>query len=171
MEYAQYKESKKAINVKNLIERFENVLYLGTFSKAYGLGGMRIGYGIANADMIKAFYKLRPPFNITTLSLEAATIALEDKAFVNESIEKSFEQMSRYEFFAKENNLEFIESYTNFVSLCFKSPQDSTNIANELLKKAMIHRDLKAYGFNAIRVTVGKVDENSRFFELCEKLL
>jgi len=171
MEYTRYKDSKKAINVKNLIERFENVLYLGTFSKAYGLGGMRVGYGIANATMISAFYKLRPPFNITTLSLEAATVALKDENFVNESIEKSFEQMIRYELFAKENDLEFIESYTNFVTLCFKASQDSSNIANELLKKGMIVRDLKGYGLNAIRVTVGKADENRHFFKLCEKLL
>ncbi len=171
MEYTRYKDSKKAIDVKNLVERFENVLYLGTFSKAYGLGGMRVGYGIANARMINAFYKLRPPFNITTLSLEAATVALADDDFVNESILKSFEQMNRYELFARENSLEFIESYTNFVTLCFKTPQDSSNIANELLKQGMIVRDLKGYGLNAIRVTVGKADENSRFFELCRKLL
>jgi len=171
MEYTRYKDSKKAINVKNLVEQFENVLYLGTFSKAYGLGGMRVGYGIANADVINAFYKLRPPFNITTLSLEAATVALEDETFVSESIVKSFEQMKRYELFAKEHNIELIESYTNFVTLCFKAPQDSSYIANELLKQGMIVRDLKGYGLNAIRVTVGKVDENSRFFELCEKLL
>ena len=132
---------------------------------------MRVGYGIANVDIIKALYKLRPPFNITTLSLEAARVALKDDAFVNESISQNFEQMKRYELFAKENTLEFIESYTNFVTLCFQMPQESSHIANELLKQGMIVRDLAGYGLNAIRVTVGKADENSRFFELCEKLL
>lgn len=62
------------------------MIYLGTFSKAYGLGGMRVGYGVADAKIIKELYKLRPPFNITTLSLEAASVALEDQDFVKSSV-------------------------------------------------------------------------------------
>ncbi|MEA3523587.1 MAG: histidinol-phosphate transaminase [Campylobacterota bacterium] len=171
MEYARYKDDKKAIDVEKLITSFSNVLYLGTFSKAYGLGGMRIGYGIADSKMIKALYKLRPPFNITTLSLEAATVALSDEAFVKESVIKSFEQMQGYEAFARDHDLDLIESYTNFITLCFKEPRSSSILAQELLKQGMIVRDLSSYGLNAIRVTVGKEDENSRFFDLCEKLL
>ena len=166
MEYAAYKDEKKSVSPKELVEEFSNVLYLGTFSKAYGLGGMRTGYGIANADMISAFYKLRPPFNITTLSLEAATVALEDEAFVQSSIEKNFEQMKRYEIFAKEEGVEIIDSYTNFVTLCLNEKQNSSEISLSLLKKGMIVRDLKGYALNAIRVTVGTDSENNRFFEL-----
>lgn len=171
MEYTRYKDANKAIDVKALIAHFENVLYLGTFSKAYGLGGMRVGYGIGNRELIDAFYKLRPPFNITTLSLEAATVALSDEAFVQESISKNFEQMLRYEAFAKEKGIDFIKSYTNFVTLCFKEPLKSSDIAQKLLKQGMIVRDLKAYALNAIRVTIGTRDENDRFFELCDKLI
>lgn len=166
MEYAAYKDETKSVCAKELIETFSNVLYLGTFSKAYGLGGMRTGYGIAHADMISAFYKLRPPFNITTLSLEAATVALEDEDFVKSSIEKNFEQMKRYETFAKEEGIEIIESYTNFVTLCLNEGQNSSEISLSLLKKGMIVRDLKGYALNAIRVTIGTHSENDRFFEL-----
>jgi histidinol-phosphate aminotransferase len=171
MEYTRYKDAKKALDVSSLVERYENVLYLGTFSKAYGLGGMRVGYGVANENIINALYKLRPPFNITTLSLEAATVALEDETFVADSITKNFEQMRRYESFADKNSIDLIPSYTNFVTLCFNPSQNSSDIAQELLKQGMIVRDLNGYGLNAIRVTVGKADENSRFFELCEKLI
>lgn len=171
MEYTRYKDANKAIDVNTLITGFENVLYLGTFSKAYGLGGMRVGYGIGNRELIDAFYKLRPPFNITTLSLEAATVALSDEAFVQESISKNFKQMLRYEAFAKEKGIDFIKSYTNFVTLCFKEPLKSSDIALKLLKQGMIVRDLKAYALNAIRVTIGTRDENDRFFELCDKLI
>ncbi|MEA1918434.1 MAG: histidinol-phosphate transaminase [Campylobacterota bacterium] len=171
MEYTRHKDSKKAVDVSALIAGFDNVLYLGTFSKAYGLGGMRVGYGIAHADMITAFYKLRPPFNITTLSLEAATVALADEEFVNESIIKNFDEMRRYEKFAKVRGLDYIESYTNFVTLCFKAPRNSSDIAQELLKQGMIVRDLTGYGLNAIRVTVGTADENERFFNLCAQQL
>ncbi|MFA6188063.1 MAG: histidinol-phosphate transaminase [Sulfuricurvum sp.] len=171
MEYARFKDSSKAVDPKALIKKFENVLFLGTFSKAYGLGGMRVGYGIAQADIIKALYKVRPPFNITTLSLEAASVALEDEAFVTECIADNFNQMKRYEAFAQEKGIQIIDSYTNFVTLSLPEAKNSSEIAQALLKKGMIIRDLSSYGLNAIRVTIGTQVQNSRFFELCEPLL
>lgn len=170
MEYAAFKDTSKSVSAQELINEFSNVLYLGTFSKAYGLGGMRTGYGIANKDVIKAFYKLRPPFNITTLSLEAATVALKDEAFVQDCIAKNFEQMKSYEIFAKEMGIEIIDSYTNFVTLCLNDAQSSSDISLSLLKKGMIVRDLKGYNLNAIRVTIGTQDENKRFFELFKEI-
>jgi len=171
MEYAILKDASKKVEPKDLIERFDNVLYLGTFSKAYGLGGMRVGYGISTPYITKELYKLRPPFNITTLSLEAASVALEDEEFVNKSIISNFEEMKRYEEFAKEQKIDIIESYTNFVTLCLNEPLNSSKIADELLRKGMIVRDLSGYGMNAIRVTVGTKEQNSKFFELATKLI
>jgi len=171
MEYARYKDAAKALEPKELIETYENVLYLGTFSKAYGLGGMRVGYGIAQRDIITALYKLRPPFNITTLSLEAASVALEDEEFVQMSIAKNFEEMARYEAFAEAHGIRAIESYTNFVTLCLGEGRNSTAIADTLLRQGMIVRNLAGYGLNAIRVTVGKPEENDRFFALAAELV
>ena len=170
MEYAAYKDATKKVEPKELIKKFDNVIYLGTFSKAYGLGGMRVGYGIARRDIIKELYKLRPPFNITTLSLESASIALEDEPFVQESIALNFQEMKRYETFAKEQNIEVIESFTNFVTLCFSDDKNSTDIADALLKRGMIVRDLSGYGMNAIRVTVGTSAQNDRFFALMQEI-
>lgn len=171
LEYAALKDSKKKLDVKNLITKFDNVIYLGTFSKAYGLGGMRVGYGVADAKIIKELYKLRPPFNITTLSLEAASVALGDEEFVQKSVTLNFEQMKRYEEFAKEQKIDIINSYTNFVTLCLNSSQNSTKISNQLLQKGMIVRDLSSYNMNAIRVTMGTQEQNSRFFELVTQFL
>jgi len=171
MEYARYKDANKALEPKALIEAYENVLYLGTFSKAYGLGGMRVGYGIARRDIITALYKLRPPFNITTLSLEAASVALEDEAFVQECIARNFEEMARYEAFAEAHGITAIESYTNFVTLCLKEGTNSSEVADALLRQGMIVRNLAGYGLNAIRVTVGKPEENDRFFALAAALV
>lgn len=171
MEYAIIKDSSKEIVVNELIEQYDNVIYLGTFSKAYGLGGMRVGYGIADATLIKELYKLRPPFNITTLSLEAASVALEDEEFVKKSITLNFEQMKRYEEFASKQKIDIINSYTNFVTLCLNDNQNSTEISDLLLQKGVIVRDLSSYGMNAIRVTVGSDDQNSRFFSLVTKFL
>ncbi|HQS66405.1 MAG TPA: histidinol-phosphate transaminase [Sulfuricurvum sp.] len=171
MEYARFKDPSKAVEPKDLIQKFDNVLFLGTFSKAYGLGGMRVGYGIAAAPIIKALYKVRPPFNITTLSLEAASVALEDEAFVTECIADNFKEMKRYEAFAHKKGIQIIDSYTNFVTLSLLQGQNSSEIAQALLKKGMIIRDLSSYGLNAIRVTIGTQVQNSRFFELAEPLL
>ena len=169
-EFASYKDTAKKIDPKDLIERFPNTLYLGTFSKAYGLGGMRVGYGIANEDIIKEFYKLRPPFNITILSQKAAQAALEDVKFVKESIKKNFEQMRRYEIFAKEKGIKYIESYTNFITFLFNKSKNSTKISQVFLKNGIIVRDLDSYGLNAIRITIGKAEQNDKFFETFEKI-
>ncbi len=171
MEYARFKNPDYAIEPKELIEKFDNVLFLGTFSKAYGLGGMRVGYGIAQSPIIEALYKVRPPFNITTLSLEAASVALEDEAFVQECIADNFIQMDRYKEFAHAKGIDVIESYTNFVTLLLPEEKKSSKIAQELLKKGMIVRDLSSYGLNAIRVTIGTSVQNDRFFELTDSLV
>ena len=171
MEYARYKNPAYAVEPRELVRRFENVLFLGTFSKAYGLGGMRVGYGIAQPSIISALYKVRPPFNITTLSLEAASVALEDEAFVQECIADNFRQMERYKVFAHSKGIDVIESYTNFVTLLLPEEKNSSKIAQELLKKGMIVRDLSSYGLNAIRVTIGTSIQNDRFFELADSLV
>jgi len=171
MEYAKAKDNSKAIEPKDLIKKYENVIYLGTFSKVYGLGGMRVGYGLACEKIIKELYKLRPPFNITTLSLEAASVALNDEEFVNKSISLNFDEMNRYKEFASQQKIDIINSFTNFVTLCLSDNQDSSQIASKLLRQGMIVRDLSGYGMNAIRVTVGTNKQNSRFFELFIKLI
>ena len=171
MEYAAFKDEKKSVSPKELIEKFTNVIYLGTFSKAYGLGGMRVGYGISSPKIIKELYKLRPPFNITTLSLEAASVAVKEKEFVNNCISLCFNEMKRYEEFATKQKVDIIESYTNFVTLCLNNNHNSTKISDALLRKGMIVRDLSGYGMNALRVTVGTPEQNSRFFELTAELL
>jgi len=164
MEYAAAKDEAMAITPADLIG-YEHVIYLGTFSKAYGLGGMRVGYGIANTEIIAQLYKMRPPFNITTLSLAAAIAAAKDDAFVQESIAMHQEQIKRYEVFAKENGFTYIESYTNFITYLFPETMDSTAISDALLQRGVIIRNLASYGMNAVRITVGTPRQNDIFFK------
>lgn len=164
-EYASFKDPAKKIVPSEMITKYPNTLYSGTFSKAYGLGGMRCGYGIAQPEVIKALLKLRAPFNITNLSLKAAIVALSDEAFVQASVEENFEQMKAYEAFAKELGFKTIESYTNFIVLEFDATKSSSAIAQKLMEKGIIVRNLGAYGMNAIRVTIGTPEQNERFFE------
>jgi histidinol-phosphate aminotransferase len=169
-EYAKFKDKNTEIKPKELISRYSNTLYLGTFSKAYGLGGMRVGYGISNSNMIAQLHKLRPPFNITTLSLKSAIVALKDKEFVKTSVINNFVQMGRYIEWIKEQNYEYIPSYTNFITILLPQEIDSKEISMRLLQKGVIIRDLSSYGLNAIRVTIGTYSQNDRFFEIYESL-
>ncbi|MEA3513369.1 MAG: histidinol-phosphate transaminase [Campylobacterota bacterium] len=169
-EYAKYKDEAKKILVGDVTKRYPNVIYLGTFSKAYGLGGMRVGYGIANSDIINTLYKLRPPFNVTTLSLEGAKEVLKQKSFVKKTIKKNFEQMKRYEEYAKEKKLKYIPSYTNFITI-YTGKNSSKEIAQQLLEKGVIIRDMTGYGLNAIRITIGTSEQNTKVFELLDTIL
>jgi len=166
-EFASYKDKNKEIKPKDIL-KYPNVLYTGTFSKAYGLGGMRIGYGIANEFIIQNLHKLRPPFNITTLSLAAAIEALKDEEFVKMGIVKNFEEMEKYKNFAKENGLDYIDSYTNFIVLYIKN---STKIAENLLKKGIIVRNMASYGFEALRITIGKPEENDKLLNTLKGMI
>lgn len=164
MEYASAKDSAYAISPEDLIG-YKNVIYLGTFSKAYGLGGMRVGYGIAQSEIIQELLKMRPPFNITTLSLAASIEACKDEAFIAESIALHQEQISRYEDFARANGFGYIESYTNFITYLFDENTDATKIADGLLKRGVIIRNLASYGMNALRITIGTAQQNDLFFK------
>ncbi len=164
MEYAAAKEARHAISPKDILS-YSNVIYLGTFSKAYGLGGMRVGYGIANPTLIQILGKLRPPFNITTLSLLAAIEALKDEKFVTDSITMHQEQIQRYEDFAQKRGINYIDSYTNFITYLFDNKYDSTEVADRLLEQGVIIRNLASYGMNAIRITVGTPEQNDIFFQ------
>ena len=169
-EYAKYKDGAKEIVVNEVIEKYPNVIYLGTFSKAYALGGMRVGYGIANENIIQTLHKLRPPFNITTLSLEAAIEALKHDYFVDECIQKNFEQMTRYEEYAKAKNFKYIPSYTNFITIYLEG-HNSKEVSQKLLEKGVIVRDMTGYGFNAVRITIGTADQNTKLFKILDAVL
>jgi len=170
MEYAAAKDAKYAIAPNDLLG-YENVIYLGTFSKAYGLGGMRVGYGIAQVELIEELTKMRPPFNISTLSLAAAIAACKEVSFVEESIALHQEQIKRYEAFAKENGFKYIDSYTNFITYLFDETLDSTQISDALLQRGVIIRNLASYGMNAVRITIGTQKQNDIFFKQFKEVL
>lgn len=170
MEYAAFKDEACKVTPNDLLQ-YPNVIYLGTFSKAYGLGGMRVGYGIAQRQIIQEISKMRPPFNITSLSLAAAITACKDDDFIEQSLKLHATQIKRYEDFATKNSINFIPSYTNFITFVFDERLDSTQISDTLLKQGVIIRNLASYGLNAIRITIGTQKQNDIFFEKFEKLI
>jgi histidinol-phosphate aminotransferase len=141
-----------------------DILILRTFSKIYGLAGLRIGYGIARQDIIFEMNKLRPPFNTNSLAQDAALWALKDKDHVIYSLEIN-EQGKGYLY--RELNslgLKYIPTEANFIYILLG--QDSNELYNKLLRYGVIVRSV---GPEEIRVTIGLPEENKRFIEALKR--
>lgn len=170
-DFASYKDKKKKLSPKEIIKDYSNVFYLGTFSKLYGLGGLRVGYGISCEDNIKYLSKFRSPYNITSISENAAIASLNDDKFVKRTLKNNFLELAKYEKFASKYNIEYINSYTNFITLIFDDMTDSNMLCKFLFKKGIIVRNLSSYGLNAIRITIGKKEANIKVIKFLTKYL
>jgi histidinol-phosphate aminotransferase len=146
------------------------IILARTFSKAYGLAGLRIGYGISSAEIVNYMERVREPFNINILAQVAALAALDDKAFMKKTIAHvEMEREFLYSAFRK-MGLEYVRSATNFVIV--NVGKDCKVVFNDLLKEGVIVRDMKAWGLdNFIRVTVGTKAENRKFITALKKVI
>jgi len=144
----------------------KNILILRTFSKIYGLAGLRIGYGISKPEILNEMNKLRPPFNTNILAQIAAKHALEDTDFIRTTIE--INEMGKNYLYKelREMDIEFVPTHANFIYICLK--HDSKIFYNKLLMKGIIVRPV---GPKEIRVTIGLPDENRRFIEAFKSIL
>ena len=143
-----------------------DVLILRTFSKMYGLAGLRIGYGIARKDIIAEMNKLRPPFNTTSIAQRAALLALGDEDHVKASKEMN-EAGKRYLYQELGSlGIKYVPTEANFIYLPLA--QDSTVLSDALLRQGVIVRPM---GPREIRVTIGLPEENRRFIEALKKAL
>lgn len=167
--YCDYVEHPDYSRSVDLVRAGRYLLALRTFSKVYGLAGIRIGYGIGHAEIVRAINKVRSPFNFSCLALAAAEAALDDAAHVQSSLEKN---RAGREFLQKEfARLGFTvaPSHTNF--LYFETGQDPQMAQNFLLQQGVIVRSLGFMGMpQGLRVTVGTPEENRRAVEGFERL-
>ena len=163
--YAEYVTATDYPKSLELINKYPNLMITRTFSKIYGLANLRIGYGIAQPELIAGLQKVRQPFNVNGLALECAYQALNNKEFVQESIEINTSGKS---FLLKElSTIDCIipPSQGNFLFIDFKTI-DGTALSKELLKKGIIVRSMKSFGQNnAIRVTIGTQKQNEQFIK------
>ncbi len=147
-----------------------NVILLRTFSKSYGLAGLRIGYGIASQEMIKYLEKVRQPFNVNRLAQIGATAALDDQRFLWRT--KRLVSRGRLYLYRKftKMGLPFVSSEANFVLV--NVGHDAKKISEALLKKGVIVRAMNAYGLSTyIRVTIGTRFELMRFIHALKRVL
>jgi len=147
-----------------------NVIILRTFSKAFGLAGLRLGYGLANERLIGYLHKIRQPFNVNTLAQKAGIAALADKAHLKQTQKVVIEGRCYFEKQFKDLGLFCVSSQANFVLVCVKT--NSQRLFKDLLKRGIIVRDMVAYGMNEwIRVTVGTMAENRLFIKELKQVL
>lgn len=147
-----------------------NVVVLKTFSKAYGLAGLRIGYAIANNELCSFMEKARQPFNVNSLAQAGALAALDDKDFLKKT--RSVVLAGKHYLYERLTRLGlgFVPSVANFILIDVSS--DGLGVFKEMLKYGVIVRDMKQYGLkNFIRVTIGTRKENERFIKVLKKVL
>ncbi len=146
--------------------RFDNVISLRTFSKAYGLAGVRIGYGFGHENLINNLMKIKLPFEPSSLAQAAALAAVDDHDFLAQSIEIARNGRQFFYDFFSAIDIPFLESCANFVTIILESENQVNQINDQLLKKGILVRPLKAFGLpNCIRITTGLAEENSIFAE------
>ena len=147
-----------------------NLIVARSFSKVYGLAGLRIGYGMTSKRIAQYLDKFRDPFNVNALAQAAASAALDDLEFVERTL-KTIEEGKKFLCDSFERmGLEYIKTVTNFMMVDVK--RDSVKVFEQLICKGVIVRDMKAWGYDTfIRVTVGTREENEIFIETLKKVL
>lgn len=160
----------------DLLDKYDNLLILRTFSKVFGLSGMRIGYALSNEEFIEYMHRIKPVFSLTKLSHAAALATLDDKEYIKKSIEIGIESREYlYENMLKFDKLHVYASKANYILVDVrKTGMTSGEFAEELLKRGVIVRDCNSFkGLDEywIRVSVGTLEEDKRFIEILDDLI
>ncbi len=168
--YVDFVPQESRLDTFTYIRGEKPVVALRTFSKAYGLSGLRLGYGIMREELAGYLHRVRQPFNVNTLAQIGGLAALEDK----DHYQKTLEQTTQGKAWLI-NEVEKLgclpkESYTNFFLIDVRG--DAKQLYEHMLSKGVIVRPMQAYGYpNHIRITVGRPEENSRFVNTLASVL
>lgn len=168
--YTEFTAEDERLDSFGLMKKYPNLIVSRSLSKAYGLAGLRIGYAVSNPEISDLLNRVRQPFNCNSLALASAVAVMNDDAFVAKVAENNCNEMKRYEAFCQENNLEYIPSKGNFITIDFKRP--AAPIYDALLREGVIVRPIAGYGMpNHLRISIGLPEENDRFFKALLKVL
>ncbi|MBP6035462.1 MAG: histidinol-phosphate transaminase [Azonexus sp.] len=165
--YNEYLPPAERVDTAAWIADFPNLVVTRTFSKIYGLAGLRVGYALAAPEVADLMNRVRQPFNVNNLALAAAVAALDDHLFVADSYELNRRGMEQVVGGLKRLGFEHIPSHGNFVT--FKAG-DGAGINQILLRQGVIVRPIAGYGMPEwLRVTIGTEPENARFLDALGK--
>jgi histidinol-phosphate aminotransferase len=162
--YAAYPDTSR------WLARYPNLIVTRTFSKAYGLAGLRVGYALSHPDVANLLNRARHPFNVNLVAQAAALAALDDHAHLDKSLRCNHEGMFQLQTGIGRLGLGSIESAGNFLTV--DTGRSGVEVYNALLQEGVIVRPLASYGMpQHLRVTIGRTDENARFLGALEKVL
>jgi histidinol-phosphate aminotransferase len=171
--YTEYLPAEKRYDSIEWVRRYPNLLVSRTFSKAFGLAGLRVGFAIAQPELTDLLNRLRQPFNVNTLAQAAAIAALNDQAFLEKTAALNAQGYRRLTEAFEKLGLEYVPSDGNFVLVRVGNDDAAGNRVNlELLKQGVIVRPVGNYGLPQwLRVTIGLPQENEAFIAALEKTL
>jgi histidinol-phosphate aminotransferase len=167
--YNEYLPAELRFDSSEWVRRFPNLLLSRTFSKAYGLAGLRVGFGLAQPELTDLLNRVRQPFNVNSLAQAAAIAALDDQAFLDRSYEVNMQGLQRLQSAFRDMGLEYVPSYGNFVLV---RVGDAGKVYESLLRSGVIVRPVANYGLPEwLRVSVGLPQENEKFLAALAKAL
>ena len=173
--YNEYLPRELRYDSVKWLGRHRNLVIVRTFSKIYGLAGLRVGFGLMGADIADLLNRVRQPFNVNNLALAAAGAALLDNGFVHKSYELNRAGMAELENAFRRLGLEWIASCANFISVRIprRAGKPSAGaVYQELLRRSVIVRPLAGYEMpDHLRVTIGLPEENETFIHALEQAL
>lgn len=168
--YTEYVETDDVPNGMDYLAQYPNLLVSRTFSKAYGLAALRVGYGVSSPQIADALNRVRQPFNVNSLALAAALAALQDEAYLIESRRINRLGMQQLEDGSALMGLSWIPSRGNFLAIDLG--REAAPVFQALLREGVIVRPVANYGMpNHLRVTVGLPEENQRFLDVLKQVL
>jgi len=168
--YTEYAESDTIGDASKWLERFPNLVVTRTFSKAYGLAGLRVGYALSNPGIADLLNRVRPAFNVNSLALVAARAALGDQDFIRRSREINNAGLVHLTEGLAEIGVSVVPSAANFVLARFD--RDGAELNEKLLRKGVIVRPVGNYGLqNYLRITVGTESQNQRLLKALGEIL
>ncbi|MBA53249.1 MAG: histidinol-phosphate transaminase [Pseudomonadales bacterium] len=169
--YIEYvDEGADALNGLDYLNRYPNLIVTRTFSKAYGLAALRVGYSLSHPQVANVLNRVRQPFNVDSFALAAATAVLGDQDYLARSRQVNSEGMAQYQAGFNKLGLDYIPSAGNFITVHFDT--EGMGIYQKLLQEGVIVRPVANYGMaNSLRISIGLPGENQRCLEALARVL
>jgi histidinol-phosphate aminotransferase len=168
--YGEYADAADFPRTLELLKAFPNLIISRTFSKIFGMAGLRLGYGFAHPLLIQEMARVKTPFNVNLLVQAAALAALKDQGFRQRSVANNLEGRAFLEAGLKARRLQFIPTQANFI--CFRTIRPAVDLCEDMLKQGMIVRALRSFGMDFWnRVTIGTPDQNAKFLAALDSAL
>ncbi len=168
--YFEYMPEELKPDTSTLLSQFKNLLITRTFSKIYGLAGLRIGYSISHPDVADILNRVRQPFNTNMPAQAAALAAIDDQAHIDNSSSLNALGLKQYAKAFTQMNLKFIPSIANFISVNVN--KNAMPVYEGLLREGVIVRPVASYNMpDFLRITVGNEEQNNRVLTALKKVL